>query len=344
MCFRLLTELSTSDCLEQILCQLSKAILLAVKGDQTRRSFISEALRDLAKLEMRPACLTAFAYRWCSAIYENRENLEDWESLLLVCLEAGFRHLDAWQLYTDITLTHTEHHRGLVGVVFKSQESEVIADLLQAWTLRDYFSGRAGTLLDSCTGHIVNLHELVPFSPRLRRLVIRLTEIVGYKGPEGVEKFIELLDHLHVKVEDMEEKDDWMSLLLNVILSSEGTQRLSHWYWELLVELAISEPRLVESKTAYTLETMKYLTEAQEWGKLECWIGTVWMLSPGAEGRSEEVLENSMTLLFCQRPGAAPSLKRYIERSTQKCKTGIPESFESTLKRAREAAQRQVVP
>ena len=31
-------------------------------------------------------------------------------------------------------IAHTKHHRGLVGVVFKSQESEVIAGLLHAWT------------------------------------------------------------------------------------------------------------------------------------------------------------------------------------------------------------------
>jgi hypothetical protein len=62
-----------------------------------------------------------------------------------------------------------------------------------------------------CVGHLVGLHDLVPFSPRLRRLVIRFIEIVGYKGFEGagVERLVELLDHLHVTVEDMDMKVRW---------------------------------------------------------------------------------------------------------------------------------------
>ena len=213
----------TSDCLEKILDQLSEAVLLAVNGGQTRGGFIPHALRDLAELEIRPACLTKFAYEWCSVISGNRENLEDWEGLLLVCLEAGFRHLDPRQPFAHIMLTHTEHHRVLVDVVFKSRQSEVIADLLHAWSLQYHSRKPATTLVDTCAAHLIGLHNLVPFSPRLRQLVIRFVGIAGYKRFEGAgaEKLIELLDHLYVTVEDTDVKVSWMSLLLDVIQSSE---------------------------------------------------------------------------------------------------------------------------
>jgi hypothetical protein len=108
--------------------------------------------------------------------------------------------------YIEAVLTHTEHHRGLVDVVFQSQESEVIADLLHAWTTESMSHDPAYTLLGFCAEHLVGLHDLVPFSPRLRRLVIRSVELIGYKGFEGVgvERFIGLLNHLHVTVEDMD--------------------------------------------------------------------------------------------------------------------------------------------
>ena len=80
------------DFAERILGQLSEAILLAVKDDLDRRRSIPHVLRELAKLEIRPTCLTMPAYGWCSVIYENHECLEDWEYLLLDCLELGFHY------------------------------------------------------------------------------------------------------------------------------------------------------------------------------------------------------------------------------------------------------------
>ena len=56
--FKSLTALFTSDCLCRILSQFSEAVLSSVNGDQRR--LIPDALRDLAKLEIRPPCLTEF--------------------------------------------------------------------------------------------------------------------------------------------------------------------------------------------------------------------------------------------------------------------------------------------
>ena len=327
---------------------MSDAILLAAKGDGDQHRSIPRVLQDLATLEIRPACLTVFAYEWCSAIYENHKHLEDWESLLLVCLELGFRHLDPQRPPTDIRLTHTEHHRGLVGVVFKGQNSEAIGDFLHAWTMDNNLPAPAGEMVGICTGHLVALHNLVPFSPRLRQLIIRFTGRAGYKGFEGagVEKLVELLDHLHVAVEEIGwiDIDKWASLLLNVIRSSEGPRRLSHWYWESLVELAVSDPWGLEFRDTDALKIARSLVDAQEWDKLECWIGVVWTCSKSA-GIMEEDLESSTLLLLHHRPGAAQKLEQWIEQwSQQRFSRGFSELLRRILTQAHETAQRQDAP
>ena len=333
--------------MESILNRSSKAVLSAINGTDARRKFIPYLLGDLIKLETRPECLTRMAYEWCSVICENRQSLEDRESLLLLCLEIGFRHLDFQRRSIKATITHTEHHRGLVDVVFESQESEVIADLLHAWTAESKSHEQAHTLLGFCAGHLVSLHNLVSFSPRLRRLVIRSVELIGYKGFEvGVERFIELLDHLHVTAEDIEDGHElpWVKLLMETLQSFKGAQHLPDSYWELLVELAILTPSWIsrdDINIIYNPQTMTFLTEAKEWSKLECWTGTVWMLLPReADAMAGGDLGRSMLLLFCQRPGALQKLERWMERWGQENNEEIPESFEQICKQAHEAAQR----
>jgi hypothetical protein len=308
---------------------LCKAVHLAVNGNQTPPGFTLYALRDIVKLEARPLRLTRIAYEWCSAIYANREKFEDWESLLLVCLELGFRPLDPWGRYTDVALTHTEYHRGLVDVVFKSQKSEAVADLLQALTTGFRLPEELGELVGNRIGDLVNLHNLVPFSPRLRQLVIRFIGIAGYRRFEGagVERLVELLDYLHVTVEEADSGYGWLSLLLGVIRSSEGIQRLSHQYWELLVELAVAAPRWLRFEDIPGHEITESLIDAQEWGKLECWIGIEWVF-PKLTGITEEDLEYLTLLLLRQRPGAARKLEEWMEQWSQRYKKGVPESFQ----------------
>jgi len=330
--------LFASDRMEPIMHRLSKAVLSAINGTHFQRFFIPRMLRDLIKLETHPACLTEIAYEWCSVIYENRESLGDWESPLLVCLNIGFRHFDFQDQRIKAGIIHTEHHRGLVDVVFKGQESEAIADLLHAWTARNNFQGPSHELLGFCAGHIIGLHNLVSFSPRLRRLVIRSVELIGCKGFEevGVERFIELLNHLHVTVEDMDDQFKWTTLLVDTI---KQTHHLSHWYWELLVELAVSGSLWLELDFAQGLQTITSLTGAKEWSKLECWIGIVWMVWPQeADAMAEGDLGQSMLLLFRQRPGAVQKLEQWIERWGED-DGEIPESFTQICKQAHEVVQ-----
>jgi len=330
----------TSDRMERILRQLSKTIRSAIVRAEARSDFIPHVLRDLVDLETRPMCLTEIAHDWCSAIYENRQSIWnwDWEGPLLTCLQIGFRHLDPRDWGVAPTLTHTEHHLEMVDVVFKSRNSDAIADLLHSWTIGHSLHIPP----DTCAERLVCLCNLAPFSSRLRRLVIRSVELASCEGFKGVgmERLVELLNHLHVATEDMDQSDPWGRILVTTLQTSEVTQLLSHWYWELLLELAISHLWLLD-KVTYNPQTMISLTEAQEWSKLECWIGIVWMSwRQKADGITEEDLGRSMLLLFRQRPGAFQRLKQWMERWSQKTGIGIPESFQRICEQAQEAAQR----
>ena len=324
----------------QVLDQFSEAVLPAVNGNEIQGLFVSQALHDLAKLESRPARLTEIAYEWCSAIYANRENFEDLENLLLDCLELGFRHIDPSERRFPVRLTHTEHHRGLVDVVFKSQKSEAIADLLMALAADYSLAGQAGEMDSVRMGYLINLHNLGPFSPRLRQLVIRLVATTRYKGFESTG--VELLNHLHVTVEEMHDPYGWTSLLFDVIRSSEGPRRLSDWYWECLVELT-ALGRTPKFGDADALKIAKSLIDAEEWGKLECWIGVVWMYSwlwriPG------EGLEPPTLLMLRHRPGATQRLEQRIEQWSQRYPRDMPEPLQQILTQAHEAAQQKVSP
>jgi len=324
--------------MERILRQSSKVIRSATIGTGAQSEFIPHVLRDLVDLETRPVCLTEVAYDWCSVIYGNRQNLEDWKGLLLTSLQIGFRHLDPRDQDTVPTLVYTGYHLEMADIVFQSQNGDAIADLLHSWTIG--YSLHVPP--DTCAERLVRLHNLVPFSSRLRGLVIRSVELAGYEGFKGVgiERLVELLNHLHVAVEDMVWPYPWVRILMGILKTSEGTQLLSHWYWELLVELAISRPWLLDEVT-YHPQITAFLSEAQEWSKLECWIGTVgFSWPPEAGGITEEDLSCSMLLLFRQRPGAFQKFEQWMERRSQIPGRDTPESFQRIFKQAQEAAQR----
>ena len=303
-------------------------------------------LYDLIRSEDRPEYLTEIAYEWCSVICENHQSLEGWQDLLLLSLEIGFRHFDPLDPYLPANITHTEHHRAMVDVVFESRRTEAIADLLHAWTTRGDSFGPARGLLGICTGHLVGLHNLVSFSQRLRGLMICSVELIGYEGFEGVgvERFAEMLDHLYVTVEDMDERNRWAILLLKTLQSPEGTRCLSHWYWKLLAELAIVESQSLRGVIAYRPQIMTSLIEAQEWSKLECWIATACALWPlGPRWIIEEDLGRSMELLFRQLPGAAWNLEQWMEQWSQIHGAGTPWPLQRIWEQAREVVQQDAL-
>ena len=332
---------------------MCRAILAAVSGGQAQRGFIPHALWDLANLEPRPACLTEYAYVWCLAIHEHCNFFEDWENLLLVCLELAFRRLDP-RASIPTELTYNEDYQELVDVVFKSQNSEAIADLLHSW-IATTFTSKFQEGVGICTRLLADFHNLVPLPQRLRLLVIRYVGNVGYEGFEdtGVEKFTELLDHLHPSVEEVGAWG-WSSLLLAVILSPEGIQHLSHWYWELLAELTLLQ-RVSSFRVTNAVGIAKTLIEAREWGKLECWIRAVWVVPSLMHGGEHDLeiaasteagitIEGVLEILFQEQPHAAQRLEEWMKRRDTKGGFQISRLFEPIFARAQEAARRQVAP
>ena len=177
---------------------------------------------------------------------------------------------------------------------------------------------------------LVNLKNHLPPS-RSRGPIIRFIELIGCEGfrGAGVERLIELLNHLHVTVEDMVNQSKWAKLLLGTIRTPEGAQRLSQPYWKLLVEVAISFPRSLGDGTAYDPHITEFLVRAREWRKLECWVAVVWMIwPPGTGGITEGELSLLIPPLFRQQPGAGQKLEQWMERWSQANHEDVPELFQ----------------
>ena len=261
------------------------------------------------------------AYEWYSAICENYPGLADGNKLLLLSLEIGFRHLDYRNPQIEATITHTELHNRMVDIVFESGNDEVVADLLHAWTSHGPVS-----LLDKCAKHLVGLQ---PTSQRLRRLVVRSIELIHPQEFEeaGAGEFLRLLNHLRVGVGDMDREDPWGNLLTRIIQHLEGVRRLSHPYWELLVELSFTGS-LQRGGITWNPDVIESLEGGREWDKLECWMCLVWTVWPPEGGETTEGdLERVTLSLSRQRPGAVRKLVRWVGRWNKEHHKDVPESF-----------------
>jgi hypothetical protein len=220
------------------------------------------------------------------------------------------------------TLTHTEHHRELVEMVFKSNDSEAIADLLCAFTITDEFCPPPYKVLNVCARYIADLpyRPTVHFSPRLREYVIHYIGLMGCRifQEVGAGEFIGLLNHLYVGVEDVGKELTWGAVLLGVMESPEGVQLLDIQSWELLVELQLS---FLWPPEGFTLSphVMDSLLASQQWDKLECWVGVCWMSPDYLEGN----LHPGTLSLFCQRLGAIQKLRQWIQCHN----IHVPETF-----------------
>jgi len=318
-----------SNHLEYVVSQLSQEIALAIHPSHPQCKLLPYILSNLTRMEDHPSCLVEGAYKWCSLICENYQNLADGPNLLFLSLEIGFRHLHPEGSWVMDPLTHTEHHHKLAGIIFESGDNKAIADLLLAWTL-GYNPSSSDWPLNACAGHITLLLKLQPFSSRFRQVIIYSIEAIGYGGFKevGVVAFVALLNNLCVCAKDMRSEERWIGLILGVIQSSEVTQHLSHHYWCLLVELVILWSQWLEPHPTYDPQVMTSLKDAQEWDKLECWMGVVWIVwPPDGDEAMEKDLECWMVLLFHQQPDAIQRLQQWMEQWGKKSKLSVPESF-----------------
>jgi hypothetical protein len=286
--------------------------------------------------------LTEMAYEWCSVMCESYSHLADWEDLLLLSLEIGFRYLKPQLDWTGPKLNHTTHNQQMVEIVFGSGNAEAIADLLQAWTLGNRLRWPQ-SLLQMCARHFTQLHNLQPFSPRLQKLVIRSIEFLGYQAFDqvGMEGFIGLLNNLHVGMDDT---GGWAGLLLETIQSSEEVCHLSYPHWEFLVEYIASGIWWL-SHGIYSPHTTTLLEEAGEWNKLKCWMGVVWILWPPGDDRTmEEDLKRVTLLLFHQQPGAVQKLEQWVGQWCEIQRKVVPKPFQLICEQAcAEMAQQDIL-
>ena len=324
-----------SDRFEQVLDQVTKIITSALNAPHPRDEIIEEALLYLTKLEDRSGLLAVRAYGWCAIIWANRRSYNCWEGLLCLSLRVGFRRLDP-RAHIDLVLT--EHHREMAGSIFESNRCGEIEDLLVA--LNQHSIGRpAVKSLGKFKRYLINLHNTaVPFSPRLQQLVLESVALIGYEGFEevGIENFFGFLNHLSTGVEVTDIPAQLCYTLLDAARSPGGHRYLTLQSWGLLANLTAEcswwcfvhyNPRVTSS-----------LLEAHEWEKLECWMGVVWMMWPPLISDVPEDLKNAMESLLRNRPGAVRKLTEWMERSSERRKSVVPESFEQICEQARQAA------
>ena len=334
--FKLLMSLFVSDRLMQVLDQVSRAIHSALRIAHPRQELIYGVLYNLARLDNRPLQLAEMAYGWCAAIWESRYNCEDWERLLLLSLEVGFRHIDAPLSWTFITLNHTQYHKELVDAVLRSGQSEPITDLLCASFIVDSSRRLA---LGICVQYIVDLPSGAagPFSPRLRGLFSSCVEAIGFGALEGMGRgvFVQVLNRLQICDKEVWNLSLWTAILLEVVQSPEGVRNLAIQSWELLTELTT---RRTWENATYSPQVTVTLLEAQEWEKLECWMGIVWMTWASELGDVTEDFRYAMISLFRQRPGAVRQLTRWMERWSENHQRDVPRSFYEICRQGREEA------
>lgn len=119
----------------------------------------------------------------------------------------------------------------LVFGPFGQKDNEAIADVPCAW---NSLETHRSSLLALYVGHLVKLADQnEEFPSRLRRAIIRTITLAQFQvfDQAGIEGFIGLLDRLEVKVDDIgDATDSWARLILEVIVSEVGRERLPFRY------------------------------------------------------------------------------------------------------------------
>ena len=326
--------LFTSDRMVQVMSQVSGAIASALESSRPQRKFIRVALCILVRLEKRPSSLAREAHDWCAIIWGNRQRYEDWETLLLLSLEVGFRHLDLSYLWASLNFTRAEYPQELIDTILKGKNSEAIADLICALRVADHSCQLA---LSVCANYIVDRPNdaTETFPSRLRKVISLCVEPGGFEVLKymGRERFVELLNRLHIEIQDVmvpSRYTTWTRVLLKIVRSPEGVRHLAVQSWELLANLATSG----FSSTTYKPDVMAFLLEAEEWDKLECWMGVVWMVWSTRPGITVKDLEHATALLFHHRPSSVNKLTGWMERWSKECNADVPEAFQQICERA----------
>jgi len=283
---------------------------------------LTSLLNFLERWENRPWYLTQVAYCLCSDI-SARLSIHPGQdpailAYLFAVLRIGFRRVDPNQDWTTtrpgrdtISLTHTSHHEWMFDTIFANSDDNIIADAVCVWIV-----GGCDQPPGSCVHYLAQrVNKGIPFSPRLRQVVIGVLERGWHEELEvaGAE-VIRLLNHLGVGTDDMgSRRDCWGRLLVDVIRSPMGREGLSSHYWCLLW-------KLVSGAQALTLRdedmgVMGSLEDAEDWEKLEMWMLIVWSVGYYLLDTHTEDVERATLKLFLRRPSALPRFRDLGETS-----------------------------
>ena len=186
---------------------------------------------------------------------------------LPMILEVGFRLVMPGRDQPDLRLNHTRHHDLMFKSVFSSDDDDVIADGVCAWVADDQYipAGPCAHYLSE------RVEKDTPFSPRLRRMGIRLIECMWLHNREVYEmETSRLLNRLDVVEDDMEYQEMWARLLRDVFYSPAGIKNLSIHYCHLVARL---NPLGIGTLTT---ELVRLLEEAEDWEKFEVWMVLAW--------------------------------------------------------------------
>ena len=314
--------------MKRVIGQVSRAIGSA--SDTSNPDVIWGALYILTQLKVHSLDLAGAAYGWCATIWRNHGDYEDLQSLLVLSLEVGFRHIRSLGSWTFPVVTPIQTHREVVDTVLKSKDDEAVTDL--AWA--SYMVDESGILgLNVCADYIVESRGrgTEPVPQELQYIFLIFVERRGLSALEdvGKERFVRLLNNLHIGVNDASSygnSNTWPTILLEIIQSADNeAQNLTVQSWELLVGLAILG--YLPDSTTYEPNVTTTLVGRGEWYKLECWMSIFWMVWPPEPGAVAKELEDAMVLLEKEQPGA---LRKRMERWSERRRKDLPMSFQQT--------------
>ena len=242
--------------------------------------------------------------------------------LLPLTLKIGFRQVGNGPV--PLQLDHTIYHDLVFKAAFSSNDDDTIADALSVWTTADYNSTPPNSVAEYLSRRV---ERTVHFSSRLRSASIHVIERIWHRelgewGPEVVR----LLNRLWVGAVGNplgqmvgERQMLWGRLPVSIIRSPAGLRGLSLDYWRLLGDLLTDLPVNffapdVEGFLTLDVEVTESLARdgAEEWEKLEVWMGVIWrsilpleMLTP----RVMQDIEQVTLKLLLKWPSVIPKFE-----------------------------------
>lgn len=257
-------------------------------------------------------------------------DLHGYVDLLFTTLEIGFRVARPGRGWPTIRSNHASHHDRMFELAFSSDDDGVIADAVYAWIAdSDRATDRAPD--DSLARHFAKrVERTAPFSRRLRQMGIRaICHIRPSDLTVSALETVRLLNRLEVGVDDVdvEERVNWVKLLVGVIRSPSGFENLSSHNWRLLGELVLiartSESHLVrglvptaksfDSHSGRDTEVMRSLEKAEDWEKLGVWMVVVWVFPPALAAETMPVVRQVTLKLSLRQTSALQRFENLCE-------------------------------